>query len=567
MTAEPVSTKPGWLALKRMSLAASSGLLMAVSLPLAISWLGSAELCGGGWLEPVALVGLVPLLWVLRGARPRRAFGLGTLAGAVFFLASLYWLDVAMTTFGHMPRVLSIPVLFLLVGFLSLFWGLAFWASVRCRIRLRIPVQVSLPLIWVALEFLRNYVLTGFPWAGLGTTQVRTLWLAQLSSLGGVYLVAFAVVLTNGVLEALWAWTRRRAPLPRWSAAGWAALLAFAGIYSAVRLLPFPAPGDAVRVKAAVIQGNLDEKAGLRGAAGQRWVFARMLHASKGALAEGARLVVWPEGTLPDAVDPRTRSFANLAGRSRLGSGDPPAELVVGGIARGTEQGKTKMTNSAFLVDDRFTILDRYDKRHLVPFGEYVPAARILPYQWFVPEWVVFFTPGPDHEPMESRSGRLGMLICYEAIFPEIAAESVDEGAQILVNITNDSWYGVSSAPYQHLAISRMRAIETGRYILRAANTGVSAIIDPVGRVVVQTSLGLSPAGGNRISRRDLVPPTSLVGTVALLDGKTVYGVIGDLFAWVCALAALVLVGWSFFKKTRPDPVQKAPSSEVAPDP
>jgi len=191
----------------------------------------------------------------------------------------------------------------------------------------------------------------------------------------------------------------------------------------------------------------------------------------------------------------------------------------------------------------------RYDKRHLVPFGEYVPLASILPYRWFIPEGIAFFTPGQSHEPVKIDAGKMGMLICYESIFPEIAREAVDKGAQLLINITNDSWYGFSSAPYQHLAISRMRAIETGRYLVRAANTGISAFIDPLGRELVRIPLGLAPTQKKRIAVADLVPPDHRVATVALLEGNTLYCILGDWFAWLCLLASVGFLGWTFWKK------------------
>jgi apolipoprotein N-acyltransferase len=533
---------------------------MALTLPVVLPFISREEILSGGYLEPLALFGLTPLLCRIRNSSPRRAFGLGTLAGTAFFLLALYWLDVAMTTFGHMPRTLSIPVLFLLVGFLSLFWGIGLWAAVRVRDRLGLSMYWALPLTWVALEFLRNYVLTGFPWANLGYTQVRTLWLAQLSALGGVYLVACVVVFSNCVVEALWAWWRGKADLPRRAVVTWAAVLGFASIYSAVRLSGSPAPDDAPRLRAAVVQGNLDEKARLRGSMAQRFVVGRMLAQSRRAVSEGATLVVWPEGTLPQSVRPDTSSFKKTA---ELAYAEPPAgaELITGGITRGFREGEMVLTNSAFFLDDGLSVLARYDKRHLVPFGEYVPLASILPYKWFIPEGIAFFAPGKDHRPVEIRAGRIGMLICYEAIFPEIAQETVDQEAQLLVNITNDSWYGFSSAPYQHLAISRMRAIETGRYLVRAANTGVSAFIDPVGRELTRIPVGLSLTSQKRINPSQLVPASYLVRTVALLEGRTLYGVLGDLFAWACTLTALGLLVWTFFRKKKS---QKDPSSVAA---
>jgi len=527
--------------------AVASGLLMAFSLPLVVPLFSRNELFASGYLEPLALLALVPLLVVLRKAGPRRAFGLGALAGGVYFLVSLYWLEVAMTTFGHMSRLLSLPVLFLLVGFLSLFWACACWAAVRIKERLGVGLHLALPVVWVGLEFLRNYVLTGFPWAGLGTTQARSLWLAQLASVGGVYLVAFAVVYTNGVVEALWAWCRRRAALPRWSVAGWAALLAFTGIFSAVRLGSDPV-AEGSRLKVAVIQGNLDEKAHLRGTAAQRWVLKRMLEQSRLAKERGAEIVVWPEGTLPAAVPSRGLGHF-LAGRVSEAESELPSEMIIGGITRQYKAGRLWLTNSAFLMDSKLSLKARYDKRHLVPFGEYVPLASILPYQWFIPAGVAFFTPGSDHAPLEAGAGKLGVLICYEAIFPEIARQTVSVGAQLLVNITNDSWYGFSSAPYQHLAISRMRAIETGRWLVRAANTGVSAVIDPHGRVVAHISLGLAVTDADSISYRELPPARHLVRDVALIDGLTIYCIIGDLFAWLCSLLAVVMLVATFTMK------------------
>jgi len=531
-----------------MGIAEGCGLLMAFTLPIVIPLISSSEILFRGWLEPLALVALVPLLYRLREASPRRAFGLGVLAGVGYFLLSLYWLDVAMTTFGHMPRYLSLPVLFLLVGFLALFWGTALWAAVRVRKYCGLEFWITLPCVWVALEFLRNYVLTGFPWASLGHTQARTLWLAQLSSLGGVYLVAFVVILSNTVLEALWSWWRQKGPLPRTGLIVWAAVLGLSSIYSAARLSGSPAPEGARRIRAAVVQGNLDEKVDLRGWAGQGFVFMLMLQQSRQAEAEGAELVVWPEGTLPGAVRPGTDTFEPFAIHSVF---PKRSELIIGGVTRGSQEGKTVLTNSAFLTGPDLRIRARYDKRHLVPFGEYVPLASILPYEWFIPAGAAFFSPGPDHRPLEASAGKLGMLICYEAIFPEVARETVDLGAQVLVNITNDSWYGFSSAPYQHLAIARMRAVETGRFMLRAANTGVSAVIDPRGRVLERIPVGLVSTESDRAHPADLVPAARLTRTVALLDGRTVYVVLGDLFAWLCSLAALGLLGWSFLSARR----------------
>ncbi len=528
------------------AIAIGSGLWMAVCLPMAFPLGDGFELFAGGWTEPLALFGLVPLISRLRSADARWAFRLGWWAGVAFFAASLFWLDVALTTFGHLPRVASVPILFLLVGFLSLFWALPSWAAVRLRCKAGLPLHLTLPVLWGVLEFARNYVLTGFSWASLGTSQARSLWLAQLASLGGVYLVAYAVVAVNAAIERLWAGMRgellvfsslRRGKrvalflcLGLMLTAGW-------GLW---RLNQEPAPKDARKIVVGVVQGNLDEKVRLRGGADQRWVMKRMLSTSRQAVDRGARLVVWPEGSLADAVHPAIRSFKRAAGPSVKPLG---AELVIGGVGRGSVDGRDLLTNSAFLVDGDLRVIARYDKRHLVPFGEYVPLGWLLPWEWFVPKGMRFFDPGPDHKPIELDSARVGMLICYEAIFPEIARASVNAGAELLVNITNDSWYGPSSAPFQHLAISRMRSIETGRYQVRAANTGLSAIIDSRGRILKESGLGLLSNKIIKPRRADLPEPTYLTAEVALLSNRTPYLILGDLFAWVCVFLSLLWIG------------------------
>ncbi len=515
-----------------------------MTLPLVPGY-GAQEILAGGGLEPLALFALAPLIGLMRRGSAGRAFWLGLLAGSVYFLVALYWLDSAMTTFGHMPLVMSIPVQLLLTAYLALFWALAFGLSARLWHRHAIPWHWSLPVLWTALAFARNYAVTGFPWAELGSTQVRSLWLAQLASLGGVYLLTFVVVFSNAVVEALWASWHKRIPLPKWGVVCWAAGLGFAAVFALVRLQGDAAPADAQRLRVAVVQGNLDERAGLHGPAGQRWVWSRMLLPSQAAVADGAELIVWPEGTLPQALPNDLHSLAGAVFRQQ--SELPPhLDLIVGGITTDLAQGRRSLGNSAYLVDGTLQIQARYHKRHLVPFGEYVPLGDWLPYEHFIPEWVTFFASGSSHAPLRAQHAQLGMLICYEAIFPEIAAETVAQGAQILVNITNDSWFGASSAPVQHLALSRLRAIETGRYLLRAANTGISAIVDPQGRILAQLPLGLVAIGQDRLSLRQLPQAQYLVADVALLENRTLYGLTGDLFAWLCVLLAVFWLAKSY---------------------
>jgi apolipoprotein N-acyltransferase len=356
----------------------------------------------------------------------------------------------------------------------------------------------------------------------------------------------------------LLAGARSGAGVPRKTAIGLVVVFTAVGIFGAIRLSQDLEPASAPRLRVAVVQGNLDEKVRIRGAAGQAWVLQRMLEQSREAVAEGARLVVWPEGTLPEPVRPDATALHPLLGSFAA----LDAELLIGGITREATGSEVKLTNSAFLTDGSLNVKARYDKRHLVPFGEYVPLASILPVHWFVPQGVAFFSPGKDHAPLSAASGKLGVMICYESIFPEIAREAAALGAQLLVVITNDSWYGFTSAPHQHLAIARLRAIETGRNLVRAANCGLSAVIDSRGRVLEVLPLGLVPTAAETPGVQDLLPPARLTATVALHDGKTVYGTIGESFALACAAASVALLLLTFTRfRRRPGSEPPIPSA------
>ncbi|HSA24246.1 MAG TPA: apolipoprotein N-acyltransferase, partial [Myxococcota bacterium] len=349
----------------------------------------------------------------------------------------------------------------------------------------------------------------------------------------GVHLVGGLVILSNAALAAGWGWLRWRGPRALGGLVTLAGLLLLAGGWAVLRLGGVPAPAEARRLVAAVVQGNLDEKAYLRGPAATRWVLERLLRESRAAVERGARLVVWPEGSLPEALPAEGAELGVAAGLPA----PLAAELVIGAVGR-ERGGEARQWNSAFLLSGQLRAQARYDKVHLVPFGEYVPLGAILPWEWFVPPGVRFFTPGEEPRPLPAQAGRLGLLICYEAIFPELARAQVGQGAELLVNITNDSWFGRTSAPWQHLAMSRMRAVEAGRYLLRAANTGVSAVVDPRGRVLAELGLGLARTQAERVRASELEPPGWLSAEVALLDGRTPYAWLGDLPAWACAAFA-----------------------------
>jgi apolipoprotein N-acyltransferase len=495
-----------------------SGVLLVVCFPLAD--LGS-----------VAFVALVPLLLSLRGSSWREAAHRGFLCGAVFFTGLLYWLVHVMTHYGGLPLVAGVGFLLLLVGWLALFFA-GFAACQAVLLERRGPAAFLLaPVLFVAFEILRGRLLTGFPWGLIGYTQWRRPALVQLTAWGGIYALSFLVVLVNAAVALLLAGGRSR----RSGFAAAAALLAAVAAGGAGKIaLRGVARGDGEPITVAAIQANVPQEIKwLRGHETQ--IVSGLLAQSASAAAQGARLVVWPESSSPLALsygdDPGAPAAPPARDREpfeQVASWVRSARLTLltGSVGYRRVEGRLRAYNSAFVIGPDGVPAASYDKVHLVPFGEYVPLQRLL---FFVDRMVqgavAEFLPGERTEPLPTGVGRAGTFVCYEAIFPELVRR-VARRADFLVNITNDAWFGKSAAPYQHLAMASVRAAENRRWMVRAANTGISAIIDPAGRVRRRTPLEVE---------------TVLLGSVAPRSDTTFYARTGDLFAWACVILTAVL--------------------------
>ncbi|MBE0499977.1 MAG: apolipoprotein N-acyltransferase [Desulfuromonadales bacterium] len=453
--------------LRDPGLALLSGLLLAAAFPLPdFSFL--------------AWVALVPLLLVMS----RRPFAYGFLAGIGFFAAALYWLNIVMVTYGRLPPALSILVYLILVCYLALYFALPVWLSERFRRRAGVPIFFSLPVLWLSFEFLRGIALTGFPWALIGYSQHANLSLIQSADLVGVYGVGFLIVFSNGLVARLvyLLWRRDTALLP------WRTLVVFILLFGANWGYGIWRLGQQVaRVdppfKVGLIQGNIDQAV--------KWdpdyqlsTIQTYLSLSEKALQSGVQLLVWPESATPfylqDAslLSQKVQQFT-VRTRSFLLTGSPAYEFT---------PKQVRYLNSAFLLSPDGAFLGRSDKVHLVPFGEYVPLNRFLPFVNKLVAGIGDFSPGVV-APIRMDEHRLGVLVCYEGIFPDLTRAYVKAGSELLVNVTNDAWFGRSSAPYQHLAMTRFRAIENRRWLVRAANTGVSAIIAPSGAMVAASPI------------------------------------------------------------------------------
>lgn len=482
-------------------------------------------------LGSLAWVGLVPLIVFSLKTTPKRAFRVGCLTGVLHFLALLRWMAVTITQYGGIPWVAGIAVLVLLSLYLGLYMGLFAWGLARWR-RGGLFMLLFAPVFWVALEYLRTQAFTGFPWGLLGYTQHKHLALIQLVDITGVYGVSFLVVLVNTALALFVRRVIDRADGS--SLAGWGAPVVGLGVagfmvygafaYGTIRMVQVEEiQGKAPTLSVGVIQGNIDQ-AVKWDTAYQLSTIETYVRLSREALSKHPDLVVWPETATPFYyLNPADRLLTRMVNRG-IAAGD--TDWIIGAPAAERSDDGWNYFNRAYAVTSKGAVIGSYDKVHLVPFGEYIPLQKLL---FFVKRLVVSagnFSAGDKGDTIKGWDWQVGVQICFESIFPELSVASVRSGATLLVNLTNDAWFGRSGAPFQHFQMARFRAVETRRALARSANTGISGFVDPVGRV-----LGTTP----------LYEEAWRVETLPVMTLTSLYVRFGDLFAWVCAGLALLM--------------------------
>jgi apolipoprotein N-acyltransferase len=510
-----------------------SAVLQVVIFPLAdlywLSWIAVTPLLiallraqPAGVLQLDAAKKLVP-------ASPLQGFFLAYLCGILWNCGTCYWVFDTMHRYGGLPVVAAMFVLLLFCLYIGLYHGLfGLVLAIIARRGSLVLALVAAPFVWVAVELARTRV-TAFPWELVGYAQTSNIALTRVATLTGVYGLSFEIVLVNSVFAAAFLVERERRNRLLVAAFG-AALVLQIGQWT---MKPPPAAADR---EAVLVQPNIPITENWTETYFQSTLkdLAELsLHppitSGQGSVAAGQNLIVWPESPAPFfSNDMRFRDpVSELARQSN-------AWVIVGAIGTtpASQSGRQSslIFNSAALVNPEGEWTSRYDKVHLVPFGEYLPFPQIFGFAGGLTKEVGEFQHGASRRPLEAGEEQIGTFICYESIFPDEVRKFATDGAQVLVNISNDGWYGDSGAWKQHLQQTRMRAIENDRWLLSATNTGLTAAIDPWGRIVAD------------VPRKER---TAMVARYALVSGTTFYTQHGDWFAYLCAIICLVVSCWS----------------------
>jgi apolipoprotein N-acyltransferase len=480
-----------------------------------------------GWLGWVAWVPL--LVFVARSQSRRLAFAGGWLAGVVEFFILLRWMPEVMGRHGGMPPLLSWVAYTLLIAILACYTAAACLFVRHLIFRRDDRMLLLFPFVWVVVEFLESVSpIEGLPWLLAGYTQTRFPAVLQIADLAGVYGVSFLVIAVNTALA--WLWLRKGR-----GRAAFAPLVLAGVLFIGALLYGWWAlerwDGSDAPFHAALLQGNIsveDSWDVMNDKFEQGYVrMADKLAGDSKEQKERIDVMVLPESPTPryfqTDADYR-RAMEALARRYPMG-------LVLGNVnLRERPDGTEAHYNSAFFLDGGGRLTGVYDKIHLVPFGEYIPYKRLFFFAETVSKEMGGFDAGKDVKVLRLGGHPANAVICFEAAFPDLVRRFVNQGSQVIVNLTNDGWYGVSDAPYQHLEIARVRAVENRRYFLRAANSGVSTVIEPTGRFQMATGL---------------MQEAICRGDFAFIEEKTLYTRYGNVFIWLCVIICAVAGFWS----------------------
>ncbi len=480
-------------------------------------------------IESLAWIAFVPMLFALEDRTPFSCFMYATFWSALYHIGLLYWLTHVMKTYTVLPFLVSALILLLLCIYLGMYAGITFYLMRYLQIHKNYNILFTLPILWVSMEYAKSHLLTGFPWENVGYSQYKAIALIQIADITGIYGLSFIVVLVNTTIYIFLKNVLEKRKIPYTELILCISVLLAIVFYGRWRWIKIHKIERDHCLFVSLVQANIKQEL--------KWDpkylndTLRIYKTLTFKVPPQAELIIWPEAAIPFYLqfnDPRYLFIKEIIRKANR-------YILLGAPYMEGQDKNIKFFNSAFLFSPDSRPLGRYDKIHLVPYGEYVPLRRFFPFINKIVEGIGDFSPGKYPTVLKFPKGNFGVLICYEIIFPSLVRRFVNNGAQFLVNITNDAWFGKTSAPYQHLSMATIRAVETRRWILRCANTGISAFIDPLGRIVQKSGLFTEEI---------------LNGKIHLLKIDTFYSRFGDIFAWICiGVSLLFLVETKIFKR------------------
>jgi len=467
-----------------------------------------------------AWIALIPFFYSLRGKTVYQGASTGFFIGMLFHVGLIYWIAYVTVVYGNLPLYIGILLMLLLAAYLSLYFALFAAGLIYLKNNNSVPLILTAPILWVVLEFIKSNLLTGFPWENLAYSQYLYHPVIQIADIAGAYGISFVIVLINVIGYDLMTVRNSKTKLLLEIVLGMTLLssIYFYGVLREKQVDEVVRKAPSMNV--SLVQGNIDQN--------MKWstqyqsetveIYQTLSLTSPRSSIPG--MIIWPETAVPfyfQDVNDLHQRIVSLA--SQTGNW-----LLFGSPSYSDDQGNLSFLNTAFLLSPKGNMVDQYNKVHLVPYGEYVPLRRFFPFIGKLAGGIGDFKAGEGFIPIKTGQHEIGVLICYEGILSEAGRIYKKKGADLLVNITNDAWFGKTSAPYQHLSMTVFRAVENKLFLARAANTGISAIIDPVGKILQQSKI---------------FDRTILQGEVKYLEISTLYSKYGYVFVYACFIALL----------------------------
>jgi apolipoprotein N-acyltransferase len=484
--------------LSNIFFAVCSGILLFLSFPKYGSWL-------------FAWIAFIPLFFALKNVtKVSHGLLLGFITGVVSYIGIIYWITYVTVYYGHLPLYVGIALMLLLSSYLSVY--IALFAGCVVWFRKKTPLYLTAPVLWICFEYGKSVIITGFPWENLGYSQYLNSYLIQVADIAGVWGISFLIVLANAALFEI---ICRRSKKEYILAGVVFSLLAAVFIYGVYRedqvnKVVEKSPG----IEVSLIQGNIEQDVKWNESYQRETLNIYEGLSLKNSPANDS-LIIWPETAAPfrfQDLNYLHKQIVDLAITTK-------SWLLFGSLSYFPHGRGGDYFNSAYLLSPDGEVKGKYDKVHLVPYGEYVPLRKFMSFVEGFTAGIGDFGHGEGFYPLSMNDKKIGVLICYEVILPEAARAYKNNSADLLVTITNDAWFGSTSAPFQHFSMAVFRAVETRLYLVRAANTGISGIVDPTGKITAQTGIFQEDA---------------LKGYVKFVKIPTIYDKCGDILVAFC---------------------------------